>query len=250
MIHVFIFAFNRPDLLEIQIDCLHKFLANDFCVNVIHDTRNHQFVEEFKNSLITVSKKYPDRRFIYYEHESPIGLQSSEYHSNVLQWTQDNLVSQLSNSNVLFLDHDMFLIEDLDLLKYLEDYDIVGLLQTREHVEYVWPGLVAFNTTVINEIDWKCGKVEGQSVDSGGGTYKLLRNPNNRFMDTGAEYPDSYKNWDLTDSAVTHGYNFELHFNGKFLHSRNASNWDTMYNVKDVQKTDLMMEILKDIMEK
>ena len=249
MIEVFIFAFNRPDLLGIQIDCLDKFLANDFAVNVIQDTRNHQFVEEFKTSIAKVSEKYPDRRFVYYEHESPDGLQSSEYHSNVLQWTQDNLVSKLSDSKVLFLDHDMFLIEDLDLLRYLEQYDIVGLLQTREHINYIWPGLVAFNTNSVNEVNWKCGKVEGQSVDSGGGTYTLLRNPNIRFRDTGAEYPNSYKNLDLTDSAITHGYNFELHFDGKFLHTRNASNWDTMYNVKDLEKTDLMMEILKDVLK-
>lgn len=247
-IEIFTFAFNRPDLLELQVDCLKKFLLNDFNLNVIHDTRNGRLVTEFETVCRKISSKYRDVSVQYCVHESPDGLQSSEYHSEALQWTYDEIVKSLDDTIVLFLDHDIFLTEDLNLVEEMESYDILGLLQEREHVKYVWPGLVAFKTSSFREINWKCGEVEGQKVDSGGGTYTILRDQNIRFKNTGVTYPEVYKGIDLTDQSVTLGYNFELHFDGKFLHSRNACNWDTFYNVKDGDKTNLLLYILNDIL--
>jgi hypothetical protein len=247
-IEIFTFAFNRPDLLELQVDCLKKFLLNDFNLNVIHDTRNGNLVNEFEGVCKKISSKYSDVLFQYHVHESQEGLQSSEYHSEALQWTYDKIVKSLDDTIVLFLDHDIFLTEELNLVKEMKQYDILGLLQEREYIKYVWPGLVAFKTSSFNEINWKCGEVEGQRVDSGGGTYTILRDKNIRFKNTGATYPDEYKGIDLTDQSVTFGYNFELHFDGKFLHSRNACNWDTFYCVKDGNKTNLLRYILNDIL--
>jgi len=245
---IFTFAFNRPDLLELQVDCLKKFFLTDFNLNVIHDTRNSSLVNEFKNVCKKISERYQELTVYYYPHQSTNGLQSSEYHSVVLQWTYDNIVKRLDDKIVLFLDHDIFLTEDLNLVEELNGYDILGLLQQREHVKYIWPGLVAFKTSSFAEINWKCGEVEGQKVDSGGGTYTILRDKNIKFKNTGATYPEAYKDIDLTDQSVTLGYNFELHFAGKFLHSRNACNWDTFYNVKDGNKTNLLLYILNDIL--
>jgi Protein of unknown function (DUF3431) len=247
-IEIFTFAFNRPDLLELQVDCLKKFLLNDFNLNVIHDTRNGHLVNEFATVCKKISEKYQELTVYYYPHESLDGLQSSEYHSEVLQWTYDEIVKPLDDRIVLFLDHDIFLTEDLNLVEEIDSYDILGLLQEREHIKYVWPGLVAFKTSSFDEINWKCGEVEGQKVDSGGGTYTILRDENIKFKNTGATYPEVYKGIDLTDQNITLGYNFELHFDEKFLHSRNACNWDTFYNVKDGNKTNLLLYILNDIL--
>jgi hypothetical protein len=247
-IEIFTFAFNRPDLLELQVECLNKFLLNDFNLNVIHDTRNGHLVTEFETVCRKISSKYRNVLVQYCAHESPEGLQSSEYHSEALQWAYDAIVKSLDDTIVLFLDHDIFLTEELNLVEEMKSYDIIGLQQEREYVKYIWPGLVAFKTSSFGEINWKCGVVEGQKVDSGGGTYKILRDQNIRFKNTGATYPDVYKGIDLTDQSVTFGYNFELHFDGKFLHSRNACNWDTFYYVKDSNKTNLLLHILNDIL--
>jgi hypothetical protein len=248
-IEIFTFAFNRPDLLELQVDCLKKFLLNDFNLNVIHDTRNGSLVNEFETVCKKISEKYQELTLYYRTRQSPNGLQSSQYHSEVLQWTYDSVVKRLDDKIVLFLDHDIFLTEDLNLVEELNGYDILGLLQEREHVKYIWPGLVAFKTSSFDEINWKCGEVEGQKVDSGGGTYTILRDENIKFKNTGVTYPEAYKDIDLTDQSVTLGYNFELHFDGKFLHSRNACNWDTFYIVKDGNKTNLLLYILDDILQ-
>lgn len=248
MIQIFTFAFNRPDILELQVDCLKKFLLNDFVINVIHDTRNGHLVQEFTDVCDKLRNKYDGLEIIYCQHNSLEGLQSSEYHSEVLQWTYDTIVKSINDAIILFLDHDIFLIEELNLIEEMLEYDIVGLLQERAHIKYVWPGLVAFKRESFSNINWKCGEIEGQKVDSGGGTYTILRDEKIRYKNTGAAYPDSYKNLVLTDHNVTHGYNFELHYDGKFLHSRNACNWDTMYKVKDGSKTDLLFFILNEIL--
>lgn len=247
-IEIFTFVFNRPDLLELQADCLKKFLLNDFNLNVIHDTRNDDLIPKFEEVCSKINQKHKTLSINYQAHKSSNGLQSSEYHSEVLQWTYDKIVKSLDDTIVLFLDHDIFLIEDLNLIEELNDYDILGLLQERGNVNYIWPGLVAFKTASFYEIDWKCGSVENESVDSGGGTYKILRDKNIKFKNTGVTYPENYKGVNLTDKNITLGYNFELHYDGKFLHSRNACNWDTFYNVKDQNKTGILLYILNDIL--
>lgn len=246
MMEIFIFAFNRPDLLELQVRCLKKFLLNDFNINVIHDTRKNEYVEEFMNSCQTIRETIHDSIF-YHQHFSSEGLSSSEYHCRSLQWVQDTLVKFVKPSICLFLDHDMFLIDDLDLVKEMKNVDIMGLKQTRGHIQYIWPGLVAFKSDSFKTIDWSCKNVESQQLDTGGGTYTILRDENILYKNTGVIYPDNYKNVDLKNPEVNLGFDFEIHFD-KFLHSRNACNWDVNYNIRDNDKTNLLYYILNDVL--
>jgi hypothetical protein len=151
----------------------------------------------------------------------------------------------------MFLDHDMFLIDDLNLDDEMSIYDVVGCLQTRENIKYVWPGLCAFKKSSVEniEFDFYPQTVNGQALDTGGGTYKLLANKNIKFLDTGVEYPEEYRGINLKNESITLGFNYELHFNNKVLHSRNASNWHSQYMVNDLEKTNLLFQILSDILD-
>jgi len=243
MIEIFIFTFNRPDLLEIQVDCLKKFMVNEFRLNIIHDTRTFEYSQDFIDICEKLRNKYEDLEVRFHQHYSRERLSSSQYHARVLQWVTDKLVTFESAEICLFLDHDIFLVEEFNLIEELEDYDIMGLQQVRLDVKYVWPGLVAFRPSSCTEIDWNCG----ENLDTGGGTSKLLKNSNIRYKNYKVEYPDSYKEWSLKDLNITFGYNFELH-NEKFIHYRNACNWDTQYNLRDSIKTELLFLILKDFL--
>jgi hypothetical protein len=245
MIDIFIFAFNRPDLLEIQSKCLKKFLENDFRLNVIHDALTDQYDAEFIRTC-DIIKENLDINVRYYKHTNRESLSSSERHSKVLQWAYDTVTG---SEVCLFLDHDIFLIEPLNIQKEIENFDIIGLEQTRGSIKYIWPGLVAFKKASFDSIDWSCLNVDGEYLDTGGGTFKILNDSKIRFKNTGVEYPDSYKEIDLKDSSITLGYNFELHYDGKFLHSRNACNWDTQYNLRDQEKTSLLLDILNDVLK-
>jgi hypothetical protein len=248
MIDIYIFAFNRPDLLELQIDCLKKFLLNDFAIHVVHDSRNGENSEEFIEAHNELKKKYKDLEINYLPHRSPEVLSSSQYHAKVLQWTYDSLIKPESDKICLFLDHDIFPIDTLNLLDDLRDCDIIALEQDRNGVKYIWPGLVLFRSSKFKEIDWNCGVYYDQLLDTGGGTSKLLRDDSVIYKNYEVSYPDSYNDYNLKNTEVTFGYNFELHYGQKFLHSRNACNWDTSYNIRDLNKTELLVTIIQDIL--
>jgi hypothetical protein len=241
MIKVFIFAFNRPDLLSKQIDSLKKHLIGDYSIEVLYDYREDKFGKEFEK--ICLEK---DANLI--RHQSLPNKSPSQYHADSLSWVYHNMIND--EDTVIFLDHDMFLIDDFDLIDYLREYDISGCLQSRGNVEYTWPGLLIFRYSSIKniEFDFNPKFVEGHSLDSGGGTYKILRDKNIKFLPMKLEYPDSYKNIDLLDPNNNNGFGFELFIDGKFLHFRNACSWHKNMEVNDTKKTEILNTILKDFL--
>jgi hypothetical protein len=57
-IKIFLFTFNRPDILELQIKCLLKYVKNEFEIYVIHDSRDdlddQKFLEICENYKIKI----------------------------------------------------------------------------------------------------------------------------------------------------------------------------------------------------
>ena len=85
-------------------------------------------------------------------------------------------------------------------------------------------------------------------LDTGGGTYKLLR-AGLKYEDMGVEYPEDYKGIDLQDPELTGGYGFELHCDGKFLHFRNACAWHNGFEVDSQKKTEVLFQMLSDLID-
>ena len=85
-------------------------------------------------------------------------------------------------------------------------------------------------------------------LDTGGGTYKLLR-AGLKFRDTGYDYPDEYNGIDLKDPELTGGYGFELHLNQKFLHFRNACSWHNGFKDDSQKKTEVLFKMLSDLID-
>ena len=46
-IKIFTFSFNRPDILQYQIDSFKKYIEDDFEFHVVYDTRDNEYLEEF-----------------------------------------------------------------------------------------------------------------------------------------------------------------------------------------------------------
>ena len=131
----------------------------------------------------------------------------------------------------------------------MEGYYLSGLLQKRGNVEYVWAGLVFFRKSSLQNIDFNFypQTVDGQLLDSCGGTYELLRNEKIKFKSTDVAYPDDYQGINLRDPSNSNGgYEMELHADQKFLHFRNACNWHNGMKVVDNHKTSILHSILQD----
>lgn len=233
---------NRPDLLSYQIRSLNKFIEGDYDIIVVYDTRDGKHHDEFKSICDNYGVDF-------HIHNSQEGGSPSFYHGQSATWAYNNLVKD--DCILMLLDHDMFLIDNFNIEDEISIYDVMGVLQTREDVEYIWPGLFFCKSNSLKDIkfDFLPQAVKNQMLDTGGGTYKLLENEKIKYLDTGVEYPDEYKGIDLQDPELTGGYGFELHCDGKFLHSRNACAWHNNLNPNDGKKTNLLFEMLSDILD-
>jgi hypothetical protein len=238
-IQIFIFTFNRPDFLETQVECLRKNIKNNnYEINVICNYRTPDYLDQFK--LIC-----KNNNLNFYEHNSPEGNYTpSYYHGECLNWTYQNIIlTKHLEDCVLMLDHDMFLLEEFDILEYLNYYDFSGLLQSRSNVNYVWPGLLFLNMESLNrfELNFLPITINGITLDSGGGTYKLF--DNFKFKPYEVVYPDLFEDVDLKN--IESDYGFELHLEEKFLHYRNACFWNNQFEVsKNTKKDEVLNRVL------
>jgi hypothetical protein len=83
--------------------------------------------------------------------------------------------------------------------------------------------------------------VNGISLDTGGGTYKLF--DNFKFKPYEVVYPDLFEDIDLKN--IGSDYEFELHLEEKFLHYRNASFWNNQFQVfKNTKKDEILNRVL------
>jgi len=218
LVKIYAMVFNRPDILQQQIDCFNKYLQDDIEFNVVYDTRDDEYLEQFKEICEKNSVNF-------YHHQSQPGGTPSFYNSDAIQWTYNNLACKDDEDCfILFLDHDALPIEEFNVNEFMEGYDMDGC-------------------------DFYPKTVDGQMLDSCGGTYALVHNPNIRYRATRVEYPDDYNGINLLDEKNSNGFGFELHIDGKFLHSRNASNWHNGLRVTDTNKTSVLNTILSDFIE-
>lgn len=244
-VSIFIFVFNRPDLLDPQIKTLKARIKNNIKIHVVHDCRDRSLCQQFYD----VCRKYDA---YYYLHLSKPGKSSSIYHANVLNWVYFNIIPALcKNELVFFLDHDMFLLEDFDVQEYLGDYDVAGLEQIREPIKYIWPGIFLFKESSLREVPFNFlpGSVilsDGTyaQVDSGGGTRFIIEDDTIKYKRTNVSYVTEYNGINMQE--VSGGYDCELHLDNKFLHYRNASNWHNNYVISDQEKTRALNIILGD----
>lgn len=249
-IQIFTSVVNRPDFLEIQKKLFDKFLINDYEFSIVDDSVNEDITFKFK----TICDDY---NINYYK--SPLDLEHgnpSTKVGNVIQWAFDEIIKKKHSSDiVLWVDSDMFLIEEFDIQSYMKDCVISGLPQVRGNIKYMWNGLMFFNMPKIFDIDpnikFNIDFIDGQPLDTGGETYHYFKKNNIEMKETDTEYPTHFNDIELQNEEVTKGYNFELHLNGKFLHYRAASNWNFSWrSLEDPleKKTKIFNKIIEELL--
>lgn len=249
-VQIFTSVVNRPDFVEIQKKLFDKFLKNDYEFHVVDDSIDENVSKEFQNICQSNSIKY------HKKDTKDSNLNPAQACASAIQWTYDNLIlKNHSEDKILFLDSDMFLIDNFDIEKYLDDCFISGLPQIRGNVKYLWNGIMLFDMKKIFEIDpyisFSDGVVEGHLTDVGGETYFYFKKNNISFKETDVQYPTHFEDIELQNENLTKGYNFELHLNGKFLHYRAATNWHSNWRgVEDplLQKTKIFNKIIEKIL--
>jgi hypothetical protein len=246
MIHIFTSVVNRPDFVELQQRLFKKFLLNEYQFHIVDDSIIESIESEFQSVCFENGLKY------YKKPPRVVAMNPAQACGDTVQWTYDNIICKNHSEDIVFfLDSDMFLIDEFDIVDYMEDAIIAGLPQVRGHVTYMWNGIMFFNMPKIEDknIDFSDGVVEGHMTDVGGMTYWYFKKTGIKMKETDVQYPTHYNEIDLQKDAG--GYNMELHLDGKFLHYRAATNWHSNWRGLDdplVGKTKVFKQIIESIL--
>lgn len=252
MIHIFTSVVNRPDFAVLQDTLFKKFLKNDYQFHIVDDSIDENISSQFKDICELRNIEY------YKKPERTVQMNPAQACADTVQWTYDNIIKQNHRDDIVFFcDSDLFLIDEFDIVEYMNDAIIAGLPQKRGAVTYMWNGIMFFNMSQIKDlnIDFSEGVVEGEMTDVGGYTYYYFKKNNIEMKKTDEEfplYPTHFNDIEIQNDQVTRGYNFELHLDGKFLHYRAATNWHSNWRDSNdplVNKTNVFNQIIEDILQ-
>lgn len=260
-------SYNRPDFIEIQAKTFQKFLQDDYEFVVFNDAPKKEMCEQINSTCAALGLRCV--RIPQSIHAAPYlpRDQNDDFQNpavrcaNVVQYSLDVLGFD-HDGIVVIIDADMFLIKPFSVVEYLNDYQLAGVPQKRQHVNYFWNGLVFFNMNTLPDkrsMSFNCQKVEGVAVDVGGGLYHYFKaHPELKLSPIGNEYINQWTH--LSSRQEKHEIvrllyemqpnNIEFLINYSFLHYRSGTNWDNRANDYHKTKTEILNEFIEIILQK
>jgi len=88
------------------------------------------------------------------------------------------VVATAHQGYVAMLDEDVILYDYLDLKDTLREKPVVAILQGRDRVKYMWVAWFLADqrrTTHLSSLEWECGEIDGETLDTGGWTAKWYK---------------------------------------------------------------------------
>jgi len=254
-VFIYTVAFNRPDLIELQLRSMNAFIKDEFEFIVVNNTMNTDaYIANINEcARLNIRCEYvinPDNR------------NPNVSHAFAVQQIVDRFITRERDCISVIIDSDMFFIEPINLNKYMKLYDFAGVEQARvtenkDLVKYIGISLVFIDHSTIpdqldrlRELNLRCGYIHGAPCDGGGMSYHYFN-----------EYPDTKIKWmmpiplypipnteplDYTKflGEASDGYKetFESEVIDDFIfHARKASNWD---GSDSVGKTSFLKELI------
>ena len=227
-----VISFNNAEVIEYQIKTLSRFFKCPYRYTVFDNSTN----EKYSVSINQICKKnnigfirLPNQNFI------PKGW-GSYSHGIAINFVINKYIKNKGAKIVGILDHDIFLVKDFDILKYMNNQPFYGV----KHRFYLWPGL------------WFC-KMDYLKYK------KVDFRPSIRLRgDTGASNAHSlFKGVDFSKYSLAHdehkffegddifdyGYSY---FDSGWIHCWNASNYMGKENLN--KKMKLIFQMLDSIL--
>lgn len=171
---IIIIAFNDPDLIIKQVECINQFHRTAVDIIVIDNS-----TDQVKSESI---RYHADRlKIIYKKTNSATTGSASMSHAFACNFAFDNFHYRY----MLFLDHDLFPIKKFTIKRLLDTSPYGGLEQIRQGIKYLWGGFIILDNSQVNPdlVDFYPRNVDGVQLDTGGGFSELLKDGQCKLFD-------------------------------------------------------------------
>jgi hypothetical protein len=203
--------YNKPEYINLQKKLFDKYLNFEFEFIIVNNATNEDMVEKIELE----SKKEGLRTIKCMNNIKQIGSTS---HQNSFKYIIDDLDEI---ENFLIVDHDVFLIEEI-YINYFTNYDMVFLAQTRNEIEYPWPGLIYFSNSIDkSEISFTSGVINGNACDTGAGLYHYISKNKD------------FKIKKISERHIRLENNIVSKLDDKFIHLIGGSGWNPNINIEE-----------------
>ena len=228
-VKIYTLANVTPELIYPQYESIKKFVKDeDVEFIVLNNTsliarKNRKRIKEICKEL---GIKCPDVRFrsLISGASYITGYSLTWLFHRFLRWDKDTIHCMI--------DSDMFFIKDFSFNEYLADHELVAVQQRREHVEYLWNGILFMRSASLkhkNKMNFRPGNVEGVRTDCGGRTYYWLKaNPDLDVKWLSHTWHNDVSQYEFLPENLKAEYDkkFNFQFIEDFIiHYRGASNW-------------------------
>lgn len=159
-------AFNNPDLVEYQLRLLRKNCLDNYLMLICDNSNNnsrskeiHEVCKRYKASYI----KLPVT--LYPEHPS-------QSHGSAINWTHLNIVRKYKPKVFGILDHDIFPVKKVSIIKRMQQKPLYGVKETKGEKWYLWPGFSFYDNGFLKfkKVDFR--PTEG--LDTGGSNWQSI----------------------------------------------------------------------------
>lgn len=234
-VKIYTIAYNKPEFIEIQFKALNAFMTDGFHYIVMNNAANWR-------DRRAIEVKCKELRIDHRHIVDPDHSTANVSHSYSLQQTFDRYITRAYNGISVIIDCDLFPIRPLSIIQLMDGFEMSAVSQVflDKRIEREYHGLrvvfIAIDSSMIpgveyrlRDMNFRCGHIEGTSVDVGGMFYHYLRS-----------YPDTKINWvgpnhmfndrDYTPELGGMGKDYEVEFQSEligdmFFHYRNSGNW-------------------------
>jgi hypothetical protein len=204
--------YNVSDYISLQKKTFDKHIKIPYEFIVINNAIDDNKINEIKKISDELNLQH-----IHTKNHKNKNHDNSHSHAYALNFLISDVIKD--DDTIMILDHDIFLIKDLDE-DYYKNYDMVYTIQNRAHVEYPWAGFYIINK-VKNKADMSFNLcvIDDHLLDTGGSMhYYLKKNKlNNKIVKELFFNDQTPLRYSIIDD--------------KFVHIISGSNWNINYNL-------------------
>lgn len=225
-------AFQDPEILELQIELVRRFVVHDVHLIVDNSSRG-----EAAEANAAIAARF-DTPYVRLPENPWNGVHGSRSHGAAMTWAWNKVLRPAAPRAFGFLDDDLFPIQAVDPFAPLAEVPFHGSVRTAGERWFLWAGYCFYRFDAVRDLDLDFGQDWFRKLDTGGANWALLYRH--------AE-PSSFPRDPVEHRPILPGVpqsDAQIQIRGAWLHE---SNWDTRPDLLPVKRK-AVVRLLTDIL--